>query len=193
MLDLYLSWPDRPPDPDEVADRAAARAGRSVPALRGGRRVTVTVCTPAGDVEHLTFRPGPDGLAEERVIRGLHPLTGQRLDLWRLKNFHGDRLPSAEDTYLFHVVAKENPADERLIAMAEVRDLTPLRDAQGEIIGFPTAERLLAACLDGIRRAQAQRGRGRRLEHNRVLLYAWPSIELPLSEAAAASSGPRRR
>jgi hypothetical protein len=39
-------------------------------------------------------------LAEEDVIRGMHPLTAQRLDLWRLKNFNGRRLPSAEDTYL---------------------------------------------------------------------------------------------
>ena len=37
-----------------------------------------------------TFRPSPDGLAEDRVIRGMHPLTAQRLDLWRLKNFDGE-------------------------------------------------------------------------------------------------------
>jgi acetyl-CoA carboxylase carboxyltransferase component len=153
--------------------------------LRRGRRVTVTVCTADGEVEPVTFRPSPEGLAEERVIRGLHPLTAQRLNLWRLKNFHGERLPSAEDTYLFHVVAKDNPNDERFIAMAEVRDLTPLRDASGEVIAFPTVERLLAACLDGLRRAQAQRGASRRLEHNRIFLYAWPSIELPLAELAS--------
>ena len=90
----------------------------------------------------------------------MHPLTAQRLDLWRLKNFDGARLPSAEDTYLFHVVAKDNPNDERLIAMAEVRDATPLRDAAGEVIGFPTVERLLTACLDSLRRAQARRSVG---------------------------------
>ena len=184
VVDVYLSWPGRPADPDELSERL-----REVlldhPALTAGRRVTLTVCTPEGDVEHLTFRPGPDGPAEDRVIRGLHPLTGQRLNLWRLKNFDGVRLPSAEDTYLFEIVAKENAADVRLVAMAEVRDLTPQRDANGEIVGFPTVERLLATCLDGIRRAQAQRGAGRRLDHNRVLLYAWPSIELPLSEVAS--------
>ena len=184
VVDLYLSWPDRPSDTDEMAAQLREQL-EVVPPLRRGRRVTVTVCTPGGDVEHLTFRPAPDGLLEERVIRGMHPLTGQRLDLWRLKNFDGVRLASAEDTYLFHLVAKENPADERLIAMAEVRDVTPLRDAAGDIIGFPTLERLLAACLDGIRRAQSQRGASRRLDHNRIFLYAWPSIELPLSEVAS--------
>ena len=59
--------------------------------------------------------------------------------------------------------------------MAEVRDLTPLRDETGEIVGFPTVERQLTACLDGLRRAQSQRRSRRPLEHNRVFLYAWPS------------------
>ncbi len=184
VVDLYLSWPERPADADAVEDELRSALELVLP-LRRGRRVTVTVCTPGGEVEHVTFRPSAGGLAEERVIRGIHPLTGQRLNMWRLKNFDGVRLPSAEDTYLFHVVAKENPADERLIAMAEVRDLTPQRDAAGEIIGFPTVERLLAACLDGIRRAQSQRGVHRRLDHNRIFLYAWPSLEIPLSEVAS--------
>jgi len=139
----------------------------------------VSGCSPR------TTRSSASPSAEERVVRGLHPLTAQRLNLWRLKNFHGVRLPAAEDTYLFHIVAKENPNDERFIAMAEVRDLTPLRDANGEVVAFPTVERLLAACLDGLRRAQASRGAQRRLEHNRIFLYAWPSIELPLAELAS--------
>jgi len=180
VVDLYVLWPDRPADPDAMVEDLRARLD-GVAAFHQGRRVTVTVCSPTSDVEAVTFRPSADGLAEERVIRGLHPLTAQRLNLWRLKHFDGVRLPSPEDTYLFHVVAKENPNDERFIAMAEVRDLTPLRDGSGEIVGFPTAERLLAACLDGLRRAQAQRGDRRRLDHNRIFLYAWPSIELPLS------------
>ncbi|MDP9418378.1 MAG: fused acetyl/propionyl-CoA carboxylase subunit alpha/methylmalonyl-CoA decarboxylase subunit alpha, partial [Actinomycetota bacterium] len=31
---------------------------------------------------------------------------------------------------------------------------------------------------------QSQRGPGRRLEHNRIFLYAWPSIELPVTDMA---------
>ncbi|MCU1606760.1 MAG: acetyl-CoA carboxylase, biotin carboxylase subunit, partial [Modestobacter sp.] len=182
LVDLYLSWPDRPADADAMAVELRELLG-GVPALRTSRRVTVTVCTPGGDVEAVTFRPSPDGPAEERIIRGLHPLTAQRLNLWRLENFDAVRLPSAEDTYLFHVTGKENPNDQRLIAMAEVRDLTPLRDAAGDVVGFPTIERQLTSCLDGLRRAQVQQP-SRRLEHNRIYLYAWPSIELPLSQLA---------
>ena len=182
LLDLYVFWPDRPADDDDLVARLRDLLAAAPPADTA-RRVTVTVCTPDGEVDTVTFRPGPDGLVEERVIRGLHPLTAQRLNLWRLKHFAGERLPSPEDTYLLHVVAKENPNDERLIAMAEVRDVTPLRDEAGEIVGLPTVERQLTSCLDALRRAQARRRSRRPLEHNRIFLYAWPSIELPLSYA----------
>ena len=184
VIDLYLSWPGRPQDTDVVGEQLREMLAASP--VRTARRVTVTVCTQHGDVEQLTFRRSPDGLTEERVIRGLHPLIAQRLDVWRLKNFDGVRLPSAEDTYLFNAVAKDNKDDERLIALAEVRDMTPSRDATGEIIGFPAIERVVAACLDGVRRAQSKRGTRRRLDHNRILLYAWPVIELPIANVASA-------
>ena len=147
------------------------------PSATGWRRVTVTVV--GRELHQLTFRPAQDGgLAEDLTIRDMHPLIGQRLDLWRLKNFNGTRLPAAAGTYLFHVVAKENPSDERLIALAEVRDVTPQLNEAGEVVGVPAIERTLAACLDGIRRAQTQRGK-RRLDNNRVALYVWPVLDIP--------------
>ena len=87
----------------------------------------MTVVGP--NLNQVTFRSTGDGggVAEDRMIRDMHPLTGQRLNLWRLKNFDGTRLPAAAGTYLFHVVAKDNPADERLMALAVVRDVTTQR------------------------------------------------------------------
>jgi len=189
VVDLYLS--SSKPSPDSDPDSVAAELRdllTDVPALVLGRRVTVTVYGRAeglGQVRQFTFRPTQGRLEEERVIRDMHPLTGQRLDLWRLKNFSGTRLPSAEDTYLFHCVAPDNPADERLVALAEVRDVTPLRDASGRIVGFPAAERTLAACLESIRRSQADRGAKRRLDANRIFLYVWPPVDVPLHELSA--------
>ncbi|MEP6979771.1 MAG: biotin carboxylase N-terminal domain-containing protein, partial [Nakamurella sp.] len=185
VTDVYLSWSDRPAA-DEVATRLQAKLAQ-FPGLFAGRRVTVIVCADAAvtdvrTVEQFTFRPSDNGPAEERVIRSMHPLTGQRLDLWRLKNFVGTRLPSAEDTYLMHLVAPDNPADERLVALAEIRDAQPVRDASGVVIGFPAAERVLGACLDSIRRVQAGRGNRSRLDKNRIFLHVWPPIELPLRD-----------
>ncbi|MBA3797531.1 MAG: ATP-grasp domain-containing protein [Geodermatophilaceae bacterium] len=181
VVDLYVSWEEAADDTDEVAETLRGLLA-DVALVNGGRRVTVTLFDRGGDhVRQVTFRPSDDGLREDRVIRDMHPLTGQRLDLWRLKNFDGTRLPSPENTYLFHCVGKDNPADERLVALAEIRDANPLRDADGHVTAFPAVERALAACLDGIRRHQAQGG-GKRLDANRVFLYVWPTIEVGLEE-----------
>jgi len=176
VVDIYLSWPGAPTDGDRLcAELRDVLADH--PSATGWRRVTVTVVGRA--LHQVTFRAAPEGgMAEDPTIRDMHPLTGQRLDLWRLKNFNGTRLPAAASTYLFHVTAKENPSDERLIALAEVRDVTPQLDEAGEMIGIPAIERTLAACLDGIRRVQAQRG-SKRLDNNRVALYVWPVLDIP--------------
>jgi acetyl-CoA carboxylase carboxyltransferase component len=145
----------------------------------------VTVTVVGRELHQVTFRRAQDGgIAEDPTIRDMHPLTGQRLDLWRLKNFNGNRLPAAPGTYLFHVVAKENTSDERFIALAEVRDATPERNEDGEVVGVPAMERTLAACLDSIRRAQIERGK-RRLENNRVGLSVWPVLDIPADRAPA--------
>ncbi len=180
VTDLYVSWEEAP----EVFDEAVATLCEmlaQVPLVSEGRRVTVTVFDQGGDhVRQVTFRASEEGFQEDRVIRDMHPLTGQRLDLWRLKNFDGTQLPAAQNTYLFHCVSKDNPADERLVALAEIRDVTPLRDANGQVVAFPAVERALTACLDGIRRQQARRGE--RLDANRIFLYVWPTIEVSLDE-----------
>jgi len=123
---------------------------------------------------HFTFRQGDAGFAEDPLYRNLHPMIAERLDLWRLSNFTLQRLPSAEDVYLFHAVARENPKDERLIAIAEVRDLTPARDSAGRTIGFPHLEGVLAQALADIRHALGRRPRNQRPLSNRVILYVRP-------------------
>ncbi|MBO0819691.1 MAG: fused acetyl/propionyl-CoA carboxylase subunit alpha/methylmalonyl-CoA decarboxylase subunit alpha, partial [Nocardiopsaceae bacterium] len=127
---------------------------------------------------------GPEtGFVEDRLIRGLHPETARRLRLGRLREFDLTRLPSAdEEIYLFKAVAKTNRRDERLIAMGQVRDLTPLREADGRLVALPALEDLLAGCLDAIRVTQAQRPQHKRFEMNRVLLYVWPTAELTVEE-----------
>jgi acetyl/propionyl-CoA carboxylase alpha subunit/acetyl-CoA carboxylase carboxyltransferase component len=181
VVDIYLSWPDAPTDGDDLS--AALRDVLAEhPSAVDWRRVTVTVV--GRELHQVTFRRAQEGgVAEDLTIRDMHPLTGQRLDLWRLKNFDGNRLPAAPGTYLFHVVAKENPSDERLVALAEVRDATPELNEDGEVVGVPAMEATLAACLASIRRAQIERGK-RRLENNRVALSVWPVLDIPVDRVA---------
>ena len=187
VVDFYLHRREPPADADAMAaELGSAVNGAQLPPTVS--RVAVAVSSRGGaGVHHFTFRLAEEGFAEERVTRGLHPMIARRLHLWRLANFDVTRVPAVQDVHLFHCAARENPSDERLVALAEVRDLTPVRDASGRLTALPEPERVLAACLDGIRRVQAQRPPNRRLHGNRVLLYVWPSIEVPLDELLAVT------
>jgi len=177
VIDLY-SWQDRPAEDD---DATAAEIGRLVEAAgfpARMRRLAVALGDPGG-VRHFTYRLVADGgYPEDRVYRGLHPMMVQRLQIWRFRNFHLHRLPAPEGVWLFKGMALTNPRDERLLAVAEVRDLTPVRDEHGRVIHLPQLEHTLMEALAGIRRFQSRRAAGERLQWNRVLLYLWPPVDL---------------
>ncbi|MYV98482.1 carboxyl transferase domain-containing protein, partial [Streptomyces sp. SID3343] len=183
VADLYVMWEDQP-DTEAIA----ARLGRLLaehPLPVGVRRITTTVVGPGGAVmhHHFTFRPDGAGWAEDRLIRGLHPQIAQRLQLQRLREFDLTRLPSAdEEIYLFKAVAKSNPADERLFALGQVRDLTPLREADGRLVALPAVEDAINAGLDAIRNIQARRPQNKRFDTNRIMMYVWPPTELTADE-----------
>jgi hypothetical protein len=109
-------------------------------------------------------------------------MMGKRLNLWRLENFKIDRLPSVEDVYLLHAVARDNPKDERLFACAEVRDVTPVCDEAGRIVQLPHLERMLTEAMAGIRLFQSRRSAQQRLHWNRILLNLWPPLNLEPDE-----------
>jgi len=185
VADIYLTWADQPDDPDAMAaELLEVLAARPLPAQL--RRVTAIVAGRSGAVmhHHFTFRPGGSaGITEERLIRGLHPLIAERMQLERLREFDLTRLPSAdEEVYLFNCVARKNPADERLVAMGQVRDLTPLRDHEGRLVALPAAEDVLAACLDAIRKVQSGRPANKRFDTNRIVIYVWPPSEVTGTE-----------
>ncbi len=186
VADLYVTWEDQPD-----ADAMAVRLGQLLaehPQPAGVRRITTTVAGTSGAVmhHHFTFRPDGAGFAEDRLIRGLHPQIAERLQLQRLREFDLTRLPSAdEEIYLFKAVARSNPADERLIAMGQVRDLTPLREADGRLVALPAVEDAITAGLDAIRNIQAQRPQNKRFDTNRIMMYVWPSTELSTDELNA--------
>lgn len=177
VIDLY-SWQDGPPGDD---DATAAEIGRLVEAAGFPpllRRVAVALDGPGGS-RRFTWRLAEDGsYPEDRVYRGLHPLMAQRLQIWRFSNFRLEQLPAPEGVWLFKGVAHTNPRDERLFAVAEVRDLTPLRDEHGRVVHLPQLEHVLMEALAGIRRFQSRRPSSERLQWNRVLLYLWPPVDL---------------
>jgi acetyl/propionyl-CoA carboxylase alpha subunit/acetyl-CoA carboxylase carboxyltransferase component len=147
------------------------------------RRVAVAIAgseesNTMSSMQHFTFRSSPEAFVEDEFLRGLHPMMATRLKLSRLRNFELEPLPSADDVYLFHARARANPEDERLFALAEVRDLTPTLDDKHRVGALPQLERVLLDALAGIRAFQVRRPPGERLQWNRVTLYVWPPVRL---------------
>ncbi len=190
VADVYVTWRDAPTELDLLAAGLEADLDDAVlPAAL--RRVTLSLTVaPGGDpgaperpsVEHLTFRRTAQGFRERRHLRGIHPLVAGRLDLWRFERFALTRLPSSEHVYLFHARAHDNPEDERLFALAEVRDLTPVRDEADRVVGLPELEQVLATALDDLRRARAMAPGGNAPDWNRVVLHVWPTVRVPVEE-----------
>lgn len=191
-VDLYLYWPGAPVAPDDLADRLRAVL-EQVEVLRRVERVVVGVHPGDGrDVQYLTYQPEQSGaedddptrtLVEDRLVRGVHPMVARRLDLWRLRDFEVTRLEAPGDVLLYHCVAPDNPSDQRLVALAQVRELVVVRDAEGTVTSLPHLERALAACLEAIRGARSARGpAGSRLDTNHVWLTIWPVLDASLEE-----------
>ncbi len=179
------SWRSEPLLADEEMAAELARLLARVNFGRDLSRLTVTVTSAAGLAqEHLrtqtfTYSRTAGGFTEDLLFRNLHPMIAERLDLWRLSNFSLRKLPSAEDVYLFHAVARTNPKDERLIAIAEVRDLTAARDSAGGIIGYPLLEGILAQAFADMRGALRGQPHRQRPLRNRMMLYVRPVWDIP--------------
>lgn len=184
VLDLYVHWPEAPEAPERASEELARIVG-ALPFARDVRRVAVAVCAGAGrPVNYFTYRPvADDGIVEDDLVRGVHPMVGRRLDLWRLRDFHVTRVEAPEDVLLYECVARENPHDRRLVALAQVRQLAVVRDEEGKVTGLPHAERAVENCLEAIRRVRASRGAaGGKLDTNHVWVQVWPIVDADVEQ-----------
>lgn len=94
---------------------------------------------------------------------------------------HLRRLPP-EDIYLFDGVAKANPKDHRLFALAEVRDLTPVRNETTGEITYPLLGRMGLSALAAMRSALATYPVRERPVANRLVLSIRPMWTVPATE-----------
>lgn len=190
VVDLYLSWPEEPPAAEEASEQLATLLAK-LDFSSQVRRVAVAVCPGGGrPVGYFTFRPARGGsMVEDTLVRGVHPMVGRRLNLWRLRDFEVTRLEAPEDVLLYHCVAPGNDSDQRLVALSQVRQLAVVRDDEGRVTALPHAERAIANCLEAIRHARSARGAaGPRLDMNHVWIEIWPVIEADLDQLTALQS-----
>jgi acetyl/propionyl-CoA carboxylase alpha subunit/acetyl-CoA carboxylase carboxyltransferase component len=186
VSDLYVWHPDPFGDIDAMGEGIRAFLNK-ISFTQPITRIVVTVVGAERgygitSATAFTYRPKENSYQENRLYRGLHPMMGKRLNIWRLSNFTIKRLPSVEDVYLFHAIARDNPKDERLFAIAEVRDMTPLYDNTGKIVQIPHMERMFTEALASIRLHQSHLPLQQRLLWNRVLLYIWPPVAISTEE-----------
>ena len=182
VLDLLVWQHPAGPAADILQQLVNAQFSRTV------QRVAFAVPAPdpaQQQMQYYTYEPSDNGFDEVQLFRGVHPMTGERLHLWRLRDFKLTRQPTVEDVYLLHAVANANPNDERLFAVAEVRDLTPIRDTHGVIVRLPCLERKFSEAVAAIRVVQSQRPERKRLYWNRIFLYIWPALDLSPTEVDA--------
>jgi acetyl/propionyl-CoA carboxylase alpha subunit/acetyl-CoA carboxylase carboxyltransferase component len=181
VIDVVAWHPGEIPD---IATTAAIVRGL-LDQCRFGRpihRLDVTLTSSGGPAEerfrtqNVTFRQRPlDEPAggewyEEVLYRNLHPMLAKRLELWRLCEFDLERRPSPEDVYLFHGVARDNPADQRLFALAEVRELEPVPDPATGEVRYPRLERTGLLALAAMRTELARHPVRDRPVANRLVL-----------------------
>ncbi len=183
VVDLDLWRHGETPDVDTViaeAEKLLAGCEFGCPL----RRLDLTVTTLEGAAperfrtHHVTYRQRDGQFVEDPLYRNLHPMLAKRLDLWRLANFDLRRLRSVEDVYVFHAVAHDNPADQRLFALAEVRDLTPAR-AAGGAVRYPRLELMGLLALSAMQEALTTFEGRNRPAANRVVLYVRPPWDVP--------------
>jgi acetyl/propionyl-CoA carboxylase alpha subunit/acetyl-CoA carboxylase carboxyltransferase component len=186
VLDL-MAWSNGPLGEADIKSREIQQIINEANFPRLIRRIIVAVSGPGAEpgvanMQHFTFEQGANSYEEVPLFRGVHPMMGERLHLWRLQNFNVTRLPSQEEIYLLRAVAKENPKDERLFAVAEVRDLTPVRNKAGKVVQLPYLEQMFAETVAAIRMFQSKRPLNQRLYWNRIFLYVWPTLTLKPDE-----------
>ncbi len=190
VVDLYLSWPDAPEDADECSAQLAA-ALQPIAFAHDVRRTAIGVFPGRGrPVSYFTLRPVAGDLVEDKLVRDLHPMVARRLDLWRLRDFDVTRIDAPEDVVIYHCIAKGNPADQRLVAMAQARELTLVRDEDERVSALPQLERAIASCVEGIRRGRARLSSSTvTLDMNHVWVHIWPIIEAQVDQLTALQRG----
>lgn len=187
VLDLHLDWPEPPAEPGAVAEELLA-ALKPMELTGFARRITVCVGTTDGRRPLVfTFRHAGGelsaGLVEDELVRGVHPMVARGLNLWRLTEFELTRLSAPGDVLLYEAVARSNPDDRRLVAMAQVQQMSVVRDAEGPVTSLPHAERAVLHCLEAIRRTRIARGRAAsQIVRNHVWITVVPVLDAEVAQ-----------
>lgn len=137
------------------------------------RRITFTWLAGIGE-RHCSFFRRNGRLEERGLLQNIHPEAARRVELWRLQNFHLERLSTDDRVYAFIGRAKRNPKDERIFILAEVFGDVGSSE-RAKLWGFESA---YFESLRILRDVQSQRTQRTRLRWNWMHFYIHPALEL---------------
>jgi acetyl/propionyl-CoA carboxylase alpha subunit/acetyl-CoA carboxylase carboxyltransferase component len=163
------------PVEDETIDLLPALESALGKGLPAGR-LTITLVRPLGPDVHHTFLPTPKGFRVDESLLGLHPQAAARVNLERLANFELERVPASEGLYAFHARAKDEPGDERVFVLADLRSRSP--DGREADLHVPAFEHVFYEATRLLRRILGERDTKRRLQWNRIAIYVGPEVFL---------------
>lgn len=153
-------------DEAELLRAAADLLGDNLPV----RRVTLTVVRGEAEPLHRTWVKKDSGW-ERWELHGLHPQAAERVELRRLANFRLRRIDAAEGIYCFLARSREDPADERVLVLADIREHSPENDDGWHPLPFAAFQRAFHDATRTLRVILALRDRRRRLQWNRISLF----------------------
>ena len=132
--------------------------------------VSVGLYSPERLLEFRHFASSSGGILEENTaVYNMNPVQVRELRLDRLARFEQEQLWSSDSVFLLKVTAKDNPRDERLIALVDVPSARMELDADRTIRRMVPFEHALMDAVFAMRAEQAKRKR--RLYWNRIVIH----------------------
>lgn len=178
QLDIIVA---APPSEDSVQKFA-----ESLPRFK---RLTVVWGTGESGLRARSFRRENDRLVEDKTIQDLHPASPQAKQISRYVNFELERLPTSGGLWMSMAVARDEPADKRILTVAEVEQFELER--VGATVRVPALETAYLSAVTRLREERRKR-KDAAPSWNRVTLVILPdaSISRKDLEALARRLGP---
>jgi acetyl-CoA carboxylase carboxyltransferase component/pyruvate/2-oxoglutarate dehydrogenase complex dihydrolipoamide acyltransferase (E2) component len=167
-----------PVDGPESFERVLQRAAAQFVEQPFAERLTLTFVPPSAELWHETVLASGERLA----LHGLHPETAQRIDFQRYQSFELERLEASSGVYCFHGKSRQDPDDERIFVLAEVRGRPP-EEGKKSAFYVPLFERTFNEAARTLRLMLGLRDPRRRLQWNRITLFVAHPIVLEAQTA----------
>jgi acetyl/propionyl-CoA carboxylase alpha subunit/acetyl-CoA carboxylase carboxyltransferase component len=162
-LELVVVEDDKP-----TAELMLARMREVFDATTPVERVTLSQLWSGGST-HETFVVA-EGRINALELFGLHPETAARIDLSRYRNFELERMWAPEDIYCFYARARQDPEDERLFVLGDVRARPAAAGHSAELF-TPIFERAFQEAARTLRLNLGIRDARRLLQWNRLAMH----------------------